>query len=60
MADVEENLNLAKQLLYKKYNKKKYEFFTSNIENLLILENMLMKSNRLLNTASSKSKNIEG
>jgi hypothetical protein len=36
MSDVEENLKLVNDLLYK-YNKTKYEGFSAKVENLLIM-----------------------
>lgn len=42
--------------MYEKYNKNNFEKFCSCVENLLILENFLIKSSQLLGTAVSNSK----
>lgn len=56
MSDVEENLKLVKDLLYTKFNKPKYDEFSAKVENLLIMENVIVKSNHLLDSALAKSK----
>ena len=38
----------VRDLFYEKYNKGKFESYTSSIENLIILENFLRKSTNLL------------
>jgi len=43
-------------LLYPKYNKNLYEQYTSKIENLIVLENFLFKSNFYLDIAATKSR----
>jgi len=55
MADIEEHVELDRTTLYKNYNKEMFEQYSSNIENLIILENFLRKSNYLLVTAVQKA-----
>jgi len=55
MADVEDNCNLIRVLLYDRYNKVKFDEYTSITENLIIIENFLRKSNFLITTAIGKT-----
>ena len=57
MSDTEENLTLVRSLLYENYNKVNFEAYTSCIENLIILENFLRKSDTIISHAVEKAQN---
>lgn len=57
LSDIDKNVGIARSTLYDRYNKDVYEQFTSNLDNLIILENFLRKSNSLVTNAFLKSKN---
>ena len=48
MSEIEENMVIIRDLIYKDYNKRKFEKYTSKIENLIILEFFLRKANFLM------------
>lgn len=56
LSDIEKYVELARSTLYENYNKDIFTKYTSFIENLIILENFLRKSNSLITTAFLKSR----